>query len=361
MDVGVWLRGLGLGQYETAFREGEIDAEILPDLTEGDLNHLGVPLGHRKRLLKAIAAFGTAEGASKPSSPAAASSLTGVAERRPITVMFFDLVGSTPLAAKLDAEDWRDLVGAYLDAASEAVTQMGGRVAKTLGDGLMALFGHPIAQENDSERAIRAALAIQRALVEINARNASRGAPGLSARIGLDSGQVVVDATALATAGFVTILLSRNHEAALNAIDRALASNPSCATALYLAAQVHSILGHSDKATAYANRALRQSPFDLMVQEAYMALGIAAIAETRYEEAASFYARAVQSSPKTSTYYLFHAIALALAGHLDEARPLAERGLELEPQFRVRWLCGMFPRALADKFVEGGRLLALLQ
>jgi len=143
----------------------------------------------------AIAAFGTAEGASKPSSPAAASSLTGVAERRPITVMFFDLVGSTPLAAKLDAEDWRDLVGAYLDAASEAVTQMGGRVAKTLGDGLMALFGHPIAQENDSERAIRAALAIQRALVEINARNASRGAPGLSARIGLDSGQVVVDAT----------------------------------------------------------------------------------------------------------------------------------------------------------------------
>jgi class 3 adenylate cyclase/tetratricopeptide (TPR) repeat protein len=195
MDVGVWLRGLGLGQYETAFREGEIDAEILPDLTEGDLNHLGVPLGHRKRLLKAIAAFGTAEGASKPSSPAAASSLTGVAERRPITVMFFDLVGSTPLAAKLDAEDWRDLVGAYLDAASEAVTQMGGRVAKTLGDGLMALFGHPIAQENDSERAIRAALAIQRALVEINARNASRGAPGLSARIGLDSGQVVVDAT----------------------------------------------------------------------------------------------------------------------------------------------------------------------
>jgi adenylate cyclase len=167
------------------------------------------------------------------------------------------------------------------------------------------------------------------------------------------------DATALATAGFVTILLSRDHEAALNAIDRALASNPSCATALYLAAQVHSILGHSDKATAYANRALRQSPFDLMVHEAYMALGNAAIAETRYEDAASFYARAVQSSPKTSTYYLFHAMGLALAGHLEEARPLAERGLELEPQFRVRWLCGMFPRALADKFAEAGRLLVL--
>ena len=167
------------------------------------------------------------------------------------------------------------------------------------------------------------------------------------------------DATALAIAGFVTILLSRDHEAAMNAIDRALASNPSCATALYLAAQVHSILGHSDTATAYANRALRQSPFDLMVPQAYLALGNAAISETRYEEAASFCARAVQSSPKTGTYYLFQAIALALAGRVEEARSLAELGLEREPQFRVRWLCGMLTRALADKFAEAGRLLAL--
>ena len=152
-------------------------------------------LGHRKRLLKAIAALGTAETAAKPSSPAPASSPTDVAERRPITVMFCDLVGSTSLAAKLDAEDWRDLVGAYLDEASAAVTGLGGHVLKKLGDGLMALFGYPHAQENDAERAVRAALAIQRALVEINARNASKGAPELSARIGLDSGQVVVDAT----------------------------------------------------------------------------------------------------------------------------------------------------------------------
>jgi Transposase, Mutator family/Adenylate and Guanylate cyclase catalytic domain len=84
------------------------------------------------------------------------------AERRLLTVLFCDLVGSTAISASLDAEDWRNLVSAYLDAASEAVTQMGGRVAKKLGDGLMALFGHPIAQENDSERAVRAALAIQR-------------------------------------------------------------------------------------------------------------------------------------------------------------------------------------------------------
>ena len=94
--------------------------------------------------------------------------------------MFCDLVGSTSLAAKLDAEDWRNLVNAYLDEASKAVTELGGHVLKKLGDGLMALFGYPQAQENDAERAVRAALAVQRAIAEINARNAQTGAPKLS-------------------------------------------------------------------------------------------------------------------------------------------------------------------------------------
>ena len=107
--------------------------------------------------------------------------------------MFCDLVGSTSISAKLDAEDWRDLVGGYLDAASAAVTQMGGHVAKKLGDGIMALFGYPLAQENDAERALRAALEIQRALAEINARNANSGRPKLDARIGVETGAVVVD------------------------------------------------------------------------------------------------------------------------------------------------------------------------
>ena len=109
--------------------------------------------------------------------------------------MFCDLVGSTSLAAKLDAEDWRNLVNAYLDEASKAVTGFGGHVLKKLGDGLMALFGYPQAQENDAERAVRAALAIQRALADLNARNAATGAPELSARIGIETGPVVVDAT----------------------------------------------------------------------------------------------------------------------------------------------------------------------
>ena len=108
--------------------------------------------------------------------------------------MFCDLVGSTSLAAKLDAEDWRNLVGAYLDEAAAAVTGFGGHVLKKLGDGLMALFGYPQAQENDAERAVRAALAIQRALADLNSRNAGKGAPELSARIGIECGSVVVDA-----------------------------------------------------------------------------------------------------------------------------------------------------------------------
>ena len=168
---------------------------VLSELVEADLEKIGVPLGHRKRLLKAIAALGDRGTRRQAAEPARSASSPTAAERRPITVMFCDLVGSTSLAAKLDAEDWRTLVNAYLDEASAAVTGLGGHVLKKLGDGLMALFGYPHAQENDAERAVRAALAIQRALVEINAMNASKGAPELSARIGLDSGQVVVEAT----------------------------------------------------------------------------------------------------------------------------------------------------------------------
>src|SRR5271154_1467192 len=208
MDVGEWLCGLGLGQYDTVFREHAIDTDVLADLKDGELAEIGVPLGDRKRLLKAIASLCKIEpsSSSTESAPPAEANLPATptpaplaagrdAERRPLTVMFCDLVDSTALASRLDAEDWRSLVNAHLDEASAAVTGLGGHVLKKLGDGLMALFGYPHAQENDAERAVRAALAIQRALVEINARNAGKGASELSARIGLDSGQVVVDAT----------------------------------------------------------------------------------------------------------------------------------------------------------------------
>jgi class 3 adenylate cyclase/tetratricopeptide (TPR) repeat protein len=197
MDVGGWLRGLGLGKYEAAFLDNGIGEAVLPHLTVEDLKEIGVAtVGDRRMLLAAIAALATPPSSSivpqhSPALPTKAPEVS--AERRPITVMFCDLVGSTSLAAKLDAEDWRNLVNAYLDEASAAVTALGGHVLKKLGDGLMALFGYPQAQENDAERAVRAALAIQRALSEINAKNATRGAPELSARIGLESGPVVVE------------------------------------------------------------------------------------------------------------------------------------------------------------------------
>ncbi len=200
MDIGGWLRSLGLGQYEANFRDNKIDADVLPQVTADDLKEIGVSaVGDRRRLLAAIASLsGPTPSANAPASwpkPAPGKGLEISAERRPITVMFCDLVGSTGLAARLDAEDWRNLVGAYLDEASAAVTGLGGHVLKKLGDGLMALFGYPHAQENDAERAVRAALAIQRALTDLNARNARSGAPELSARIGIECGSVVVDAS----------------------------------------------------------------------------------------------------------------------------------------------------------------------
>jgi class 3 adenylate cyclase/predicted ATPase len=199
MDVGGWLRGLGLGQYETNFRDNKINADLLPRLTNDDLKDIGISaLGDRLQFLAAVAALAgakpTADVPASRSEPRPPRSLAVLAERRPITVMFCDLVGSTSLAAKLDAEDWRNLVTAYLDEASAAVTDLGSYVPKKFGDGLMALFGYPQAQENDAERAVRAALAIQRALADLNAKNTRSGAPELSARIGIECGSVVVDA-----------------------------------------------------------------------------------------------------------------------------------------------------------------------
>jgi class 3 adenylate cyclase len=210
LDIDSWLRSLGLGQYEAAFRDNAIDEKVLPRLTAEDLKDLGVGLvGHRRTLLDAIAALRGdanakvppsealphARASSQASAPPAtvAPTTEAVGERRYLTVMFCDLVGSTGISAQLDAEEWRDLVGAYLDAASAAVTEMGGHVAKKLGDGLMALFGYPVAHENDAERAARAALAIQRALTELNRKNEGIGKPVLTARIGLESGPAVLD------------------------------------------------------------------------------------------------------------------------------------------------------------------------
>src|SRR6202046_1193985 len=195
------LEKLGMSEYAKAFAENRIDFSVLPDLTDQDLEKLGVLLGDRRKMLRAIANLDNTP-AAPPRAAASAPSLTvpplpdvaGAGERRYLTVMFCDLVDSTGIAARLDAEEWRDLVSSYLDAATAAVTEMGGHVAKKLGDGLMALFGYPVAQENDAERAARGALSVQRALAEINRKNAGSGKPALNARIGIETGPVVVDA-----------------------------------------------------------------------------------------------------------------------------------------------------------------------
>jgi hypothetical protein len=145
-----------MSEYALRFAENDIDFSILSELTDQDLEKIGVAsLGHRRKILKAIVALsGPATTPSPPPQPTASAPTVAAApppaaepagERRYLTVMFCDLVGSTGISAKLDAEEWRDVVGAYLDAASAAVTDMGGHVAKKLGDGLMALFGYPLA------------------------------------------------------------------------------------------------------------------------------------------------------------------------------------------------------------------------
>jgi class 3 adenylate cyclase len=205
-QITEWLEKLGLSEYAQRFAENGIDPDVLPDLTDQDLKDLGVVLGHRRKMLRAIAALDDVSAAAAPAAPvttygapelaplpiSATAEATG--ERRYLTVIFCDLVGSTSISARLDAEEWRDLVEAYLDAATAAVKEMGGHVAKKLGDGLMALFGYPQAQENDAERAARAALSIQRALAEVNRKNADAGKPALNARVGIETGPVVVDA-----------------------------------------------------------------------------------------------------------------------------------------------------------------------
>jgi class 3 adenylate cyclase/predicted ATPase len=208
LDIDGWLHEIGFAQYAEMFRANDIDIELLGQLTNDDLKDIGVvSLGHRKRLLEAIADLGSAPAAAPApppvmpapipatvAPPPISASVEAAGERRHLTVMFCDLVGSTGISAQLDAEEWRDLVSAYIDAASAEVVEMGGHVAKKLGDGLMSLFGYPVAQENDSERAVRAALAIQRALAELNRKNSGSVKPSLAARIGLETGPVVVDA-----------------------------------------------------------------------------------------------------------------------------------------------------------------------
>jgi class 3 adenylate cyclase/tetratricopeptide (TPR) repeat protein len=191
MDITHWLRTQGLEQYEAIFRQNDIDAEVLPTLGADDLRELGIiSLGHRKKLLAAIAVLADrSSGATTPEKRQddAASALTS-AERRQLTVMFCDLVGSTALATRLDPEDLREVIGAYHRQVAKVVGRYDGFVAKYMGDGALIYFGYPNAHEDDAERAVRAGLELVRKIDNVR----PRADVVLQVRIGIATGLVVV-------------------------------------------------------------------------------------------------------------------------------------------------------------------------
>jgi len=187
MDVGEWLRSLGLGEYEPAFRDNRVDGEILPNL----MKELGVAsVGHRRKLLSAIAKLSerSAEAPAVPEAHRAGPLAHDAAERRQLTVMFCDLVGSTAMSARLDPEDMRGIIAAHHKCCASLIERNGGFVAKYMGDGVLAYFGYPQAHEHDAERAVGAGLAIVEAAPKLET---SAGAP-LHVRIGIATGIVVV-------------------------------------------------------------------------------------------------------------------------------------------------------------------------
>ncbi len=190
MDLGGWLQSLGLEQYEAAFRENAIDDTVLPSLTAEDLKDLGVGIvGHRRKLLDAIAVLRADENAKAPprdTLPTIDRSPKDTAERRQVTVMFSDLVGSTALSTRMDPEDLRELIVAYQRCTAEIVGRFGGFVAQYLGDGVLVYFGYPQAHEDDAERAVRAGLELLPAVGGLKTH------ASLQARIGIATGLVVV-------------------------------------------------------------------------------------------------------------------------------------------------------------------------
>jgi class 3 adenylate cyclase len=191
MDIADLLRSVGLERYEPAFRAQEIDIGDLPELTDTDLEKLGLPLGPRRRLLKAVAALRQAA----PLAPAIAVAATSLAvptsssaERRQLTVMFCDLVDSTALSSRLDPEDMREIIGSYHRCCAEQITKAGGFVAKYMGDGVLAYFGYPQAHEDDAERGVHAGLALIETIPTLPAGPDAK----LQVRIGIATGLVVV-------------------------------------------------------------------------------------------------------------------------------------------------------------------------
>ena len=186
-DIGSWLEDLDLAKYVDIFIENEVGPRDLPHITDDDLRELGLPLGPRKRILGAIDALTEAETPGREENIAAGRVPSSQAERRQLTVMFCDLVGSTELSGRLDPEDLSVVMRRYQDAVSGCVARYGGHVAKFLGDGVLAYFGWPQAYEDQAERAVRAGLDAVEAVAGVD-----NDGQTLAARVGIASGAVVV-------------------------------------------------------------------------------------------------------------------------------------------------------------------------
>ena len=190
MNIVVWLRSLGLEEYEATFRENEIDETVLPNLTTEDLKDLGIGIvGHRRKILDALAALRVDESAKASSGtvvPKIGTIAEDRAERRQVTVMFSDLVGSTALSARMDPEDLGEVISAYQKCVAETVSRFGGFVAQYMGDGVLVYFGYPKAHEHDAERAVRAGLELVAAVSDLKTHAA------LQTRVGIATGVVVV-------------------------------------------------------------------------------------------------------------------------------------------------------------------------
>jgi class 3 adenylate cyclase len=184
--IADWLEKLGMSEYAQRFAENRVDFSVLPDLTDQDLKELGVVLGDRRKILRAIGELTGTVSATPQFSVAPRSRPRDEAERRQVTVMFSDLVGSTALAACMDPEDLREIVSAFQKCVAETVDYFGGFVARYMGDGVLLYFGYPQAQEDGAERAVRAGLALIATLAGLKTR-----AP-LRVRVGIATGLVVV-------------------------------------------------------------------------------------------------------------------------------------------------------------------------
>src|SRR6266545_2842292 len=185
--IAEWLASIGLSEYAQRFADNAIDLSVIRDLTEQDLKDLGVLLGHRRRILRAIAELDGV--APAPTGTAAEPALRDEPERRHLTVMICDLVGSTALSARLDPEDMNAVIDAYHAACARITRTYDGLLAQFRGDGILAYFGYPLAHEDDAERSVRAGLDIIAAI----ARLETHAAEPLAVRIGIATGLVVVD------------------------------------------------------------------------------------------------------------------------------------------------------------------------